>query len=73
MDADTLRDELEDAGELMVNVENFPEPLELHLHDTKIDDDTITLDLADGELVVSLGFVTGYWKHKHSLEDLGLH
>lgn len=72
MDPDTLRSELEKSGELMVNVEEFGTPLELHLHDTDIGDETVTLELADGELSFALDSVTGYWKHYHSLADYGL-
>lgn len=72
MNADTLQSELEQTGELMVTVEEFEVPLELHLHDTDIGDDTVTVELADGTLVFSLDAVTGYWKHYHSLADYGL-
>ncbi|EMA37342.1 hypothetical protein [Halobiforma nitratireducens] len=72
MNADTLQTELEEAGELMVTVEEIDEPLELHLHDAEIGSETITLELADGELVFDLDSVVGYWKHLHSLEDYGL-
>ena len=72
MDADTLRSELEKTGELMVNVEEFEVPLELHLHDADIEADAVTLELADGELTFDLDSITGYWKHYHSLSDYGL-
>lgn len=72
MDADTLRSELDKTGELMVNVEEFGTPLELHLHDTTIEAESVTLELADGELTFALGSVTGYWKHYHSLSDYEL-
>lgn len=73
MNRETLQAELDSAGELMIAVEEFDEPLELHRHDTEIGDDVISLELADGELTVGLNRVTGYWKHKHSLADYGLH
>ncbi|GAB7090055.1 hypothetical protein JCM18237_03260 [Halorubrum luteum] len=72
MDADTLQSELEKTGELMVNVEEFETPLELHLHDATIESEQVTLELADGELTFALEAVTGYWKHYHSLSDYGL-
>lgn len=72
MDSDTLQSELEQSGELMVNVEEFELPLELHLHDTEFDDETVTLELADGTLTFKLDSITGYWKHYHSLSDYGL-
>lgn len=72
MDAETLQAELDKTGELMVNVEEFEVPLELHLHDTDIGEETVTLELADGTLSFGLDDVTGYWKHYHSLADYGL-
>lgn len=72
MNADTLQAELEAAGELMVTVETFEEPLELHRHDTEIGTEEITLELTDGELVFDVDAVVGYWKHQHSLSDYGL-
>ena len=72
MDADTLRSELDKTGDLMVNVEEFGTPLELHLHDTTIEAESVTLELADGELTFALDSVTGYWKHYHSLSDYEL-
>ncbi|AFZ74309.1 hypothetical protein [Natronobacterium gregoryi] len=72
MNADTLQTELEDAGELMVTVEGIDKPLELHIHDTEIGSEKITLELVDGELVFDLDSVAAYWKHQHSLDDYGL-
>lgn len=72
MNAETLRSELESAGELMVTVEEFDSQLELHLHDTTIDDGMVTLELSDGELTFGIDRVTGYWRHYHSLADYGL-
>lgn len=72
MDASHLQSKLEEAGELMVVVGEFEEPLELHLHDTEIGDEHVTLDLADGELEFEVDEIAGAWKHKHSLADLGL-
>lgn len=72
MDADTLRSRLADAGELMVLVEEFDEPIELHLHDTEIEDDQVTVELTDGTLWFSPEKVTGAWNHYHSTEDYGL-
>ncbi|QSG01949.1 hypothetical protein [Natranaeroarchaeum sulfidigenes] len=72
MDQETLQSELEATGELMVNVEEFDVPLELHLHDTEIGTEQVTLDLSDGTLTFALDSITGYWKHYHSLADYGL-
>lgn len=72
MDAETLQEELEQSGEVMVNVEEFEQPLELHLHDTTIGEETVELELSDGTLNFGLDDVTGYWKHYHSLADYGL-
>ncbi|WP_252700270.1 hypothetical protein [Natronosalvus vescus] len=72
MNAETLRSKLEASGELLVNVTDFDQPLELHLHDTEIGEDVITVELADGELEFSTDEVVGAWKHYHSLADYGL-
>lgn len=72
MDASDLRAKLEEAGELMVAVGEFEEPIELHLHDTEIGADTVTLNLADGELEFEVDAISGAWKHQHSLADLGI-
>lgn len=72
MDADTLQQQLDESGEVMIQVEEIDEPIALHLHDTDIETDTIHVDLADGELTVALDAVTGFWIHKHSLGHYGL-
>lgn len=72
MDSETLQSKLEENGELMVNVEEFDVPLELHLHDTAFEGGRVRLDLADGDLAFDSEDVTGYWKHYHSLADYGL-
>jgi hypothetical protein len=72
MDAKTLQSKLDDAGELMVSVAEFEQPLELHLHDAKIGEETVVLQLSDGEIEFDIDEVTGAWKHTHSLADLGL-
>lgn len=72
MEPETLQSELEKSGEVMVNVEEFDFPLELHIHDTSIDGNQVSLELSDGELVFDTDDVTGYWKHYHSLADYGL-
>lgn len=72
MDTDTLQRELSERGELMVNVEEFEVPLELHLHDTEIRDEDIVLELADGTLTFAIESITGYWNHYHSLADYDL-
>lgn len=72
MNASTLQNALETNGEIMVTVEEFDTPLELHLHDTEIEDDVVVLELADGELTFAIDAVTGYWHHYHSSDDYGL-
>ena len=72
MDADVLRSELADAGELLLNVADFETPIELHLHDTEIGDELVTLQLSDGVLKFDVDEVVGFWKHYHSTGDYGL-
>ena len=72
MDANELRTMLDQNGELMVQVADFDEPLELHLHDTTIEDDAVRLELTDGILTFDVENVAGAWQHTHSLADLGL-
>lgn len=72
MDAQDLQAMLEEYGELMVLVAEFDEPLELHLHDTDIGEETVRLQLTDGVLNFNVEDVTGAWQHTHSLEDFGL-
>ena len=72
MDAEDLRSMLEENGELMVMVAEFDEPIELHLHDAEIGDETVRLELTDGIINFDIDDVTGAWQHTHSLEDLGL-
>jgi hypothetical protein len=72
MDATELQSMLDQNGELMVQVADFDEPLELHLHDTQIDDETVRLELTDGVLTFDVENVGGAWQHTHSLADLGL-
>ena len=72
MDANDLRTMLEENGELMVMVAEFDVPLELHLHDTVINEDTVRLELTDGVINFNIDDVSGAWQHTHSLADLGL-
>ena len=72
MDANVLRSKLEESGELMVRVAEFDQPLELHLHDTEFDGETVRLQLADGELEFTTEDVTGAWNHLHPLAEYGL-
>lgn len=72
MDANDLQAMLDENGELMVKVAEFDEPLELHLHDTQIGDETIRLQLTDGVLSFNVEDVTGAWQHTHALADFGL-
>lgn len=72
MDPETLRRKLQDSGELMVTVAEFDVPVELHLHDTEIGDEFVTLELADGTLEFDVDEVIAAWNHYHSLADYGL-
>ncbi|ARS89467.1 hypothetical protein [Natrarchaeobaculum aegyptiacum] len=72
MDPERLREKLEESGELMINVGEIDEPIELHLHDTEIGDELITLELADGTLEFEVDEVVAAWKHYHTLDDYGL-
>lgn len=72
MNGDQLREKLERNGELMVKVAEFDEPIELHRHDTEIDDETVRLQLTDGVLDFDVDEVVGAWQHTHSLADLGM-
>lgn len=72
MDAEDLQSMLDENGELMVMVAEFDEPIELHLHDTDIGDETIRLQLTDGIINFDIEDITGVWQHTHSLADLGL-
>jgi hypothetical protein len=72
MNAEELQTMLEENGELMVAVAEFDQPLELHLHDTHIDEDSVRLELTDGILTFDIENIAGAWQHTHSLADLGL-
>lgn len=72
MESDELQAMLEANGELMIAVTEFDQPLEMHLHDTEIDGDTVRLELTDGVLTFETENVVGAWQHTHSLADLGL-
>jgi hypothetical protein len=72
MEATELEDMLQTNGELMVAVEEFETPLELHLHDAEIGEETVRLQLTDGVLTFDVDSVTGAWQHTHSLADFGL-
>jgi hypothetical protein len=67
-----LQSELEEKGELMLAVSEFDEPLEMHLHDTQIEDGVITIQLTDGVLTFDIDEVVAVWHHTHSLADFGL-
>jgi len=72
VEAVELQSELESKGELMLAVSEFGEPLEMHLHDTKIEDGVITIELTDGVLSFDVDEVVAFWHHTHSLADFGL-
>lgn len=72
MESSELEEMLETNGELMVAVEEFDQPLELHLHDADIGDEMVRLQLTDGVLTFDVDAVSGAWQHTHSLADFGL-
>lgn len=72
MQVDQLKSMLQESGEVMVAVEEIEEPLELHLHDTSFDGETVHVELADGQLQFAADRVAAAWKHYHSIEDYGL-
>lgn len=72
MQVDQLQSMLEENGEVMVKVEEIDEPLELHLHDTTFDGQTVYVELADGRLQFDAERVAVAWKHHHSIADYGL-
>ncbi len=72
MDAADLQSQLEANGELMVKVEELEEPIELHIHDTEIQSDLVTVELADGQLQFDPERVAASWYHYHSIEDYDL-
>ncbi|RXK51075.1 hypothetical protein [Halorientalis pallida] len=72
VDTDDLRTKLEQKGELMLAVSEFDEPLEMHLHDTEIEDGTVRIQLTDGVLTFDTDEVVAVWHHTHSLADFGL-
>jgi hypothetical protein len=72
MDTEDLQSMLEQNGELMVAVSEFDQPLEMHLHDTEIGEETVRLQLTDGVLTFDIDEVAGAWQHTHSLADFGL-
>jgi hypothetical protein len=71
-DTDGLQSKLEQNGELMLAVSEFDEPLEMHLHDTEIEDGTVRIQLTDGVLTFDTDEVVAVWHHTHSLADFGL-
>jgi hypothetical protein len=72
VEANELQSKLEQKGELMLAVSEFDEPLEMHLHDTEIEDGTVQIQLTDGVLTFDTDEVVAVWHHTHSLSDFGL-
>lgn len=72
VESEKLKSELEEKGELMLAVSEFEEPLEMHLHDTEIEDGVIEIQLTDGVLTFDVDEVVAVWHHTHSLADFGL-
>ncbi|TKX73057.1 MULTISPECIES: hypothetical protein [Halorubrum] len=67
-----LQSELEEKGELMLEVSEFDEPLEMHLHDSEIEDGVVKIQLTDSVLTFDVNEVVAVWHHTHSLADFGL-
>jgi hypothetical protein len=72
LDTEELQSKLEDKGELMLAVSEFDEPLEMHLHDSDIEDGTVKIRLTDGVLTFDIDEIVAVWHHTHSLADFGL-
>ncbi|MCX2818726.1 hypothetical protein EGH25_05090 [Haladaptatus sp. F3-133] len=72
IDGDELNERLEKNGELMIAVSDFDKPIELHLHDTEVNEETVHLELTDGDLTFDVEEIVAAWHHTHSLKDLGL-
>jgi len=72
VETDDLRSKLEEKGELMLAVSEFEEPLEMHLHDTEIEDGIVRIRLTDGVLTFDTDEIVAVWHHTHSLADFGL-
>ncbi|QZA88125.1 hypothetical protein K0C01_10025 [Salinarchaeum sp. IM2453] len=72
MNVENIKSQIQENGELMAKVEEIEEPVELHLHDTRFEDNMVVVDLADGELRFTADRVAATWKHYHSIEDYGL-
>jgi hypothetical protein len=72
VETEELRSKLEENGELMLAVSEFDEPLEMHLHDTEIENGKVHINLTDGVLTFDTDEVVSVWHHTHSLADFGL-
>ena len=72
VESDDLRSKLEEKGELMLAVSEFEEPLEMHLHDTEIEEGIVRIRLTDGVLTFDTDEIVAVWHHTHSLADFGL-
>lgn len=72
MNGEDIQAMLSKNGEIMVEVAEFDQPLELHLHDTEVGDSMVRLELTDGVLKFDIDHVVGAWQHTHSLADFGL-
>jgi len=78
--SDYTTEDLEDAlnkyGELILQMDSdgYPNPPELHLHDTTFEHSSgdIMLSLSDGVFEFSASAVEGIAWHKQSTDDLGL-
>ena len=72
VESDDLRSKLEEKGELMLAVSEFEEPLEMHLHDTEIEEGIVRIRLTDGVLTFDTDEIVAVWHHTHSRADFGL-
>ena len=70
--AKQLETYIQQWGEVMVPVEEIPEPVELHAHDTELQETGVFHTLSDGEIFIEYERMGTPFKHYASLEDYGL-
>lgn len=63
---------LQQWGEVMAVVEEIPEPVEFHLHDTELFENYVVHELSDGEVTIDYERIGPVNKHYNSLEEYGL-
>lgn len=73
---DEIEKALNEKGELLLvlDSDHYPEPVEIHIHDTTFftDPDEILVDLSDGDFSFRPDSVESMATHLNSTSDLGL-